>query len=175
MPLPPTENANQPLTEQNLHIAMETFNYFAGWVMNSDTKIATLSTAQVILAVFMAAQPLDRAWPADSLPSTTALIAVIVFITSFLATVRYLGSALRPRLSAGTELNHFAFPSVAQASVVNLGLESTDSFVHQAWTQAHVLSVIALSRYRQFSRALAWTGLSVVSILIWLVAAGQLS
>ena len=171
----PTEDANRFSTDQNLHVAMETIKSFSGWVMNSDTKIATLSTAQVILAVFMAAQPLDRAWPADSPWRTTALISVIVFTISFLATVRYLGAALRPRLSPGGELNHFAFPSVARASVVNLGHESTDSLIHQAWGQAHVLSVIAVTRYRQFSRALTWTGLSMVSILTWLVAAGQLS
>ncbi|MCA1673750.1 MAG: DUF5706 domain-containing protein [Actinobacteria bacterium] len=103
------------------------------------------------------------------------MIAVIAFAVSFLATVRYLGAALRPRLSTGPEMNHFAFPSVARVSIKSLGDEPPDSLVQQAWAQAHILSVIAVTRYRQFSRALTWAGLSVVSVLIWLVAAGQLS
>lgn len=85
----PAEDASQLSMEQELQVAMETINAFAGWVMNGDTKIATLSTAQVILAVFMAAQPLSRAWPTNSPLSTTALIAVIVFSVFFLVTIRY--------------------------------------------------------------------------------------
>lgn len=171
----PAEDASQLSIEQELQVAMETINAFAGWVMNGDTKIATLSTTQVILAVFMAAQPLGRAWPVNSPLSTTALIAVIVFSVSFLVTIRYLGAALRPRLSTDPKLNHFAFPTVARVSVGALGNQATDSLVHQAWEQAHALSVIAVTRYRHFSRALTWAGLSVFSVLIWLVAASQIS
>lgn len=169
----PTEEVNQLSVEQNLHVAMETINSFAGWVMNSDTKIATLSTAQVILAVFMAAQPLGRAWPVDSPLRATALIAVLLFVISFLATVRHLGAALRPRLSPGPELNHFAFPSVARVSAENLGHEPPDCLARQAWAQVHILSVIAMARYRRFSRALTWTSLNVISVIIWLLTAGQ--
>lgn len=170
----PAEDFNQLPAEQQLSVALETVNAFAGWVMNADTKIATLSTAQILLALFMAAQPLSRAWTADSPFSKIALVALVIFVISFLAAVRHLGAALRPRLSTLPDLNHFVFPSVARVSSGVLGRVSTDSLVSQAWAQAHVLSVIAVVRYRHFSSALAWAGLSVLSVLVWLAAAGQI-
>lgn len=170
----PAEHASPLSAEQELHVALETINAFSGWVLNGDTKIATLSTAQVVLAVFMAAQPISRAWPVNSPPSAIALIALIVFAVSFLATIRHLGAALRPRLSTGPGLNHFVFPSVARVSTKALGDKSAASLLDQAWAQAHTLSVIAVTRYRHFSRALTWVGLSVLSALVWLLVAGQI-
>lgn len=170
-----TEDFNQLPMEQQLNVALATTNSFAGWVTNVDTKVATLSTAEVVLALFMATQPLSRAWPVDSPLSTIALIALVFFVTSFLATVRHLGAALQPRLATGPDLNHFVFPSVARVSSGVLGHASMDSLVYQAWAQVHALSVIAVGRYRHFSRALVWAGLSIFSVLVWLLVASQMA
>lgn len=169
------EDFNQLPPEQQLNVALETINAFAGWVANVDTKIATLSTAQLLLALFMASQRLSLAWPANSPLTTIALVAQAIFVISFLVTVRHVGAALRPRLSTGPELNHFVFPSVARATTEVLGKESTDSLIRQAWGQAHALSVIAVARYRHFSKALSWAGLGVLAVLVWLVASSQIS
>lgn len=169
-----TEKFNHLVPEQQLNVALEAVKAFSGWVMNVDTKLGTLSTAQVVLALFMAAQPLSRTWPADSPLSKIALASVIIFTISFLATVRHLGGALYPRVSTGSKLNHFVFPSVARANVGALGDEPTDCLIRQAWAQAHALSVIAVARYRHFSRALIWSGVSVLSVVVWLIVAGQI-
>lgn len=164
----PAEDVNKLPVEQQLNVALETINAFSGWVINADTKIATLSTAQVLLALFMAAQPLSLKLSADSPLRKMALVALLIFAISFLAAVRHLGAALRPHLYAGPDLNHFVFPSVARVKADSLGRVPMNLLVHQAWTQAHALSVIAVIRYRHFSKALAWTGLNVLSVLIWL-------
>ncbi|MGH3980566.1 MAG: hypothetical protein ACRDRZ_16465 [Pseudonocardiaceae bacterium] len=128
----PAEDFNQLSAEQQLNVALETINAFSGWVMNVDTKIAMLSATQVVLALFMAAQRLSRAWP-DSPLSKTVLVTLVIFVTSFLATVRHLGAALQPRLSTGPDLNHFVFPSVARVSAGALGKESTAVLDANSW------------------------------------------
>jgi hypothetical protein len=160
--------------DQQLKIALETINAFAGWVVNADTKIATLSTAQVLLAVFMATQPLDIAWPANSPTRMLALVALIAFVASTMTAVRHLGAALRPRMLTGTSLNHFVFPSVARVSPDQLGKASPEALIGQAWAQVHALSVIAVARYRHFSRALTWACLSVGSVVSWLFIVNQI-
>jgi hypothetical protein len=172
--MPPGENADSLTPEQQLNVALQTINAFAGWVANVDTKIATLSAAQVALTLFMATQPLSKV--ADGSPSAWfALAALFGFTVSVLATVRHLGAALRPQLGAATAVNHFMFPSVATTEPADLGEVSAGTLQRQAWTQAHTLSVIAVDRYRHFSRGLSWSGLSVVAVLIWLLSASGFS
>jgi hypothetical protein len=168
-----TAGTTETLTpDQQLNVALQTVNAFAGWVANADTKIATLSAAQVGLALFMAAQPVTEVVGQEGAAAWAGLATVVLFALSFLASARHLGVALHPRLSAGPALNHFVFPSVAPAHPGTLGGATAGELVDQAWAQAHVLSTIAVVRFRHISRALAWTGISVLAVLGWLVAAG---
>jgi hypothetical protein len=153
---------------QQLDIALQTMNTVAGWVTNADTKIATLSAVQAGLALFMAAQPVAAVVGRGGVAGGAGITAITLFGVAFLASIRHLGEALRPRLSAGPALNHFAFPSVARAQPAALGHASADALLYQAWAHAHVLSVIAVTRFRHFSRALVWTGAGVLAVLGWL-------
>lgn len=170
--MPAPHQTNRLSCDQELGVALETVNSFAGWVANVDTKIATLSAIEIALALFMAAQPISGTVRVDTAPGWIGLVSVGAFAASFLASVRHLGSALYPRLTIGPGLNHFVFPSVAQVNATQLGKTSADMLLDQAWAQAHVLSVIALTRFRHFTRALSWAGVSIVSVLAWLVAVG---
>lgn len=156
---------------QQIAVALQTVDAFAGWVTNVDTKIATLAAGDVALALFVVTQGFSDVWPVRSALARVALVALAAFAVSSLAIARHLGAAMRPRLSGGPDPNHFAFPSVAGMNPASLGDDAASALLEQAWRQVHVLSVIAVARYRHFSRALAWTGVSALAVAVWQVAA----
>jgi hypothetical protein len=158
---------------QQLEIASAIIQEFRGWVTNVDTRIATLSAGQAALALYVVT--LYRPFTAPRPPfGWLAPGALALFVGTFAVATVEIVMAIRPRLATGPALNHFMFPSVAVRTAAELGEDDPGIMLDQAWRQVHALSVIAVSRYRHFSKALRWTILSVLAAAIWIAVSGQL-
>lgn len=171
---PAAQNVDPRLTAgQQLEIASTIIQEFRGWVANVDTRIATLSAGQAALALYVVT--LYRPFTAPRSPfGWFALGALALFVGMFAFATVEIVMAVRPRLDTWPGLNHFVFPSVALHAVSELGEDDPRVLLGQAWRQVHALSVIAVGRYRHFSKALRWTILSVLAAAIWIAVSGPL-
>ncbi len=151
-----------------LSTTLATVTFFQGAVQHADEKARTVVAVQTMITALVATQAgfLGSA-RSDSVPRTVLLGAVICFAVAYAYASLHVFLAIRPRTTAPSSENQFAFPSVAAGTAITGRAVQRE----QAHELTRLLATLAMRKHRHVRSALAGTCVLFASALILIVAA----
>ena len=167
----PQDDARGGLGESGAAVALEQVGQ---WVRFADTKATIIAAGIGVVLSFLAASAdevaavfLDGgagAWIVAALGAAT--------LTALVITLTYVVSVIRPRTEVRPhQLNRFAWPAVAEASVSDLEQRATTDPQPDAWEQVHSLAQVARRKYAACDVAVCWFAVLVVASVLSVTAA----
>ncbi|MEV6646127.1 hypothetical protein [Amycolatopsis sp. NPDC051371] len=154
-----------------LATTLTTVTFFQGAVQHADEKARTVVAVQTMITALVATQAgLLGSVRAGSVPRTILLGALICFALAYAFASLHVFLAIRPRTTAPSGANQFAFPSVAAGTAVS-GRGNQREQSEQAHELTRLLAALAMRKHHHVRFALAGTCALFASALVLLVTA----
>ncbi|MGW3959255.1 hypothetical protein ACWED2_05495 [Amycolatopsis sp. NPDC005003] len=151
-----------------LATTLTTITFFQGAVQHADEKARTVVAVQTMITALVATQAgLLGSARSGSVPRTVFFGALICFAMAYAYASLHILLAIRPRTTAPSSENQFAFPSIAAGTAVSGRAAQRE----QAQELTRLLASLAMRKHRHVRSALAGTCVLFASALTLIVAA----
>ncbi|MEU6711365.1 hypothetical protein ABZ897_07760 [Nonomuraea sp. NPDC046802] len=139
---------------------------FQSYVQHADEKVNILLMTHAGAAASVAAT--SALGPAHSLGTGIGWAMLTLYAAGSIVSGYHLLRTLRPSLTPPAIRSHYGISHIADEKGSSRGVRSQSQRFTEAWAMAHKLGRIAEAKHRRIAKAVPWTGLSLVSAVIWI-------